>query len=896
MTPNVLARPLAGSARTLMPARTPQVIGVLVFALGLTVMVGWVLKVLPLVQILPGFIAMVFNTALCFALSGLALATNRPVVRRVFAIAVAVIAATVWSQDFFRFNLGIDQLAVRVFFPDTSPFPGRMAPQTCICFLLTAFTLFSLSLPYRRWLSLLTQAIAIVIGIAGFVSLIGYSLQLELIYSWYRYTRMAVHTAGGFALLAIGLWLAWYRYTIDAGAFDEHEDQRINFIGAALIIVVAVTAGISGFALLAGHTERVALHALTLELDGHRRALSHAIAERERDVEWLASSNAVRRSLAAAGNAPSDREIAALNAALTEFVAHDVIAIAAYSASGSLLAQSGSSWRTAPIAIDLSPSATLLWQDETRIRVVKPILDDSQRVLGTLAVEVKFPLLAQLIASTADVSATADLRVCGPLDDASMQCLPTRLDDQSAAIAPRTVRGVELPMSEALRGLSGARVFLNYRLRHSVGAFAKLDDAALALVMQQETQDTYAAIRMPLRTLMICLVLLVVAAIVMLRWQVAPLVRKTMAAKADAAANATRVESIMNSVPDGIITIDRDGVVVEANPAVSTLFGYSKEELVGRNVKVLMPAAMHEAHDAGFGRFFRSGERKIVGCGSVEVPARRKDGSEFVMQLSLTEMMLDTQRFIVGIMRDVTERKAAERLKDEFISVVSHELRTPLTSISGSLGLMAAGAGGELPPKATRLVQIANQNSERLTRLINDILDLEKAEGGKLQLAIAPHSIRDVIEQVVEANQPYAQRLGVKLAFENFDIEGYVAVDRDRFAQVLTNVISNAAKFSPAGETVRIRIAASDATSLRIEIADRGSGIPEAFRPRLFQKFAQADSSDTRAKGGTGLGLSIAKSLIESMGGAIGYTTSEMGTTFFITAPRASDAAREHVA
>ena len=892
MTPDPSSPPL--TARTSMPARAPQVLGVLVFALGLTVMAGWVLQLRPLVQIVPGFIAMVFNTALCFALTGLALATKRPRARRALAAAVGVIAGVVWSQDFFRINLGIDQLAMRVFFPDTSPFPGRMAPQTCICFLLAALTLISLTLPYRRWLSLLTQAIAITIGIAGFISLIGYSLQLELIYSWYRYTRMAVHTAGGFALLGIGLWLAWYRYTIDAGAFDEHEDQRINFIGAALIIVVAVTAGISGFALLAGHTERVALHALTLELDGHRRALANAIDERERDAQWLARAPAIRGAFLA-GVEASDKHRAALRTTLEDFLAQDVVAVAAYSAQGSLLAQAGSNWRTTPIAIELSENITLLWQQETRIRVVTPVVDAKDTFVGSLAVEMKFPVLAQLVASSEGVSASADLRVCGTLDDSSMQCLPTRLDPQAAVMAPRSVRGVELPASEALRGESGARVFLNYRLRYSVGAFGKLANANLALVMQQETQDTYAAIRKPLRTLMICLVLLVVGAIVMLRWQIAPLVRKTMAAKAEAAANATRVASIMNSVPDGIITIDRHGVVVETNPAVSMLFGYAKEELVGRNVKVLMPASMHDAHDAGFTRFFRSGERKLVGRGSVEVPARRKDGSEFVMQLSLTDMTLDTQRFVVGIMRDVTERRAAERLKDEFISVVSHELRTPLTSISGSLGLMAAGAGGELPPKATRLVQIANQNSERLTRLINDILDLEKADGGKLQLTIAPHFASEVVEQVVESNQPYAQRFAVKLAIEDLGIDGLVAVDRDRFAQVLTNIISNAAKFSPQGETVRIRIAASDATSLRIEITDRGSGIPESFRPRLFQKFAQADSSDTRAKGGTGLGLSIAKSLIESMGGAIAYSTSAVGTTFSVTVPRA-EAARDRVA
>lgn len=879
---------------TLMPARAPQLIGALVFALGVLVMSGWVFHVQPLVQILPGFIAMVFNTALCFALAGLALATRSVPLRRALGGVLAIVAALVWSQDFFRIDLGVDQFIVDVFFPDTSPFPGRMAPQTCICFLLVAFTLVSLTFPYRRWLSLLTQTVTIVVGIAGFISLIGYSLQLELIYSWYRYTRMAVHTAGGFTVLALGLWLAWYRMTIEAGAFDEHEDQRINFIGGALIIIVAVVAGISGFSLLARHTERIALHALTIELDGQLRALDDALSERARDVEWIARLPALRERLADVADDP--KAVVGLQEWLSTLIADDVAAINVYSAQGSLLASAGAPWRNAEIDIAALPQVRLLWQDGARARVFERLTGAEHTTIGSIEVELDLPLVAQMIRSTAKVSATGDLRICGDLDDTSMQCLPTRLEPNAARAAPRTMRGVELPMSLALRGESGARVFLSYRERNSVGAYGRLPESGVALVMQQETEDTYAAIRRPLRTLMICLVLLVSAAIVMLRWQVAPLVRKTMAAKAEAAANAMRVASIMNSVPDGIITIDRAGNIVEANPAVSALFGYAKEELLGRNVKVLMPQSMHAAHDAGHRRFTTTGERKLVGRGSVEVPALRKDGSEFVMQLSLTELTLETQRFIVGIMRDVTERKAAERLKDEFISVVSHELRTPLTSISGSLGLMAAGAGGELPPKASRLVQIANQNSERLTRLINDILDLEKADGGKLQLTIAPQSVRSIVEHAIEANQLYVQRFGVQLVLDPSSEDGIVAVDRDRLAQVLTNIISNAAKFSPQGENVHVRVVSGEA-AMRIEVVDRGSGIPESFRPRMFQKFAQADSSDKRAKGGTGLGLSIAKSLIEGMGGSIGYESSSAGTTFHVTVPRAvEELPREHVA
>jgi PAS domain S-box-containing protein len=893
---NPTASGMLGTApeRPSMSARAPEIVGALVVAIGVTVMLGWLFRIPELVRIVPGFIAMVFNTALCFVLVGVALIVRKPIVRRTVAVTFGLIAATVWSQDFFRINLGIDQLFFREFLPDASLFPGRMAPQTCICFLLAAFTLYGLTLPYRRWLSNAMQTITIVIAVAGFLSLIGYSLQLELIYSWYRYTRMAVHTAGGFVVLSLGLWLEWFRITVAAGAFEEHEDQRINFIGGGLIVIVAVIAGISGFSLLARHTERIALHSLTIELDGQIRALENMLADRVADVELFAQAPSLLQRLELLKTEPTNAGVLEglqnwTRAAMTR----DVAAVGIYSASDVPIAFAGDPWREAPIAIQVVPFVQLLWVDSARVRIRAPVVNAAGEKLGALEMEVNAPLFTQLARSTANVSTTADLRICGDRDVKTMQCLPTRLDPVPRAAAPRTVRGVELPMSLALKGQSGAHVFLNYRERNSVGAYRALPGAQLGLVMQQEADDTYVAIRTPLRTLMLFLAALVIAATLLLRWQIAPLVRKTMAAKAEAATNATRVASIMNSVPDGIITIDLSGNIVEVNPAVSALFGYSKDELIGRNVSVLMPESMRAAHETGHKRFVSTGEAKLVGRGPVEVPAIRKDGSEFLMQLSLTSMKLDSQHFIVGIMRDITERKAAERLKDEFISVVSHELRTPLTSISGSLGLMAAGAGGELPPKATRLVQIANQNSERLARLINDILDLEKAKGGKLQLTIEPHAVKSIVEHVIEANQPYVQRLGVHLVLEPGYDTAVVAVDRDRLSQVLTNIISNAAKFSPAGESVRMHILNAGAQFVRIDVVDRGQGIPDAFRSRIFQKFAQADSSDTRAKGGTGLGLSIAKSLIESMGGTISYQSSAAGTTFHVMVPRAQDAVQE---
>jgi signal transduction histidine kinase len=234
------------------------------------------------------------------------------------------------------------------------------------------------------------------------------------------------------------------------------------------------------------------------------------------------------------------------------------------------------------------------------------------------------------------------------------------------------------------------------------------------------------------------------------------------------------------------------------------------------------------------------------------------------------------------VMRDVTKRKEVDRLKSEFISTVSHELRTPLTSIGGALGLIAGGAVGQTTPKMMSLINLAKSNSDRLGRLINDLLDIEKIEAGKIEIIMKPLDLMGLIEHSIEANRTYADGFGVQLKIAGRVPGGSVLADVDRLEQVMANLLSNAAKFSPRGETVDVSVEQID-ECFRISITDRGPGIPKAFHSRIFQKFAQADASDTRQKGGTGLGLSITKALVERMGGRIEFRPGvDRGTTFVV--------------
>jgi signal transduction histidine kinase len=242
---------------------------------------------------------------------------------------------------------------------------------------------------------------------------------------------------------------------------------------------------------------------------------------------------------------------------------------------------------------------------------------------------------------------------------------------------------------------------------------------------------------------------------------------------------------------------------------------------------------------------------------------------------------------VTGINLDITDLRRLENIKREFISVVSHELRTPLTSIRGSLGLVINNAAGEVPEPAKELLRVADRNAERLAALIEDLLDIETLETGKLRLELIPQRLAPLIERALSANGPYAHAHEVNLALGGNYADACAAVDSNRLLQVVTNLLSNAVKFSPTGATVEVILCEAGDHGIRVEVRDHGPGISHAFQPHVFGKFTQGDSSDSRARGGTGLGLALSKALVEQMGGTIGFeTTLGTGTTFFLELPR----------
>jgi len=243
--------------------------------------------------------------------------------------------------------------------------------------------------------------------------------------------------------------------------------------------------------------------------------------------------------------------------------------------------------------------------------------------------------------------------------------------------------------------------------------------------------------------------------------------------------------------------------------------------------------------------------------------------------------------FVTGTVQDITERKKAERLKNEFVSTVSHELRTPLTSIYGGLKMVLAGVAGELPDKIHKLVALAFNNSERLNLLINDLLDIQKIEAGQMSFKFQPVDVLALVRRAIDENTGYAEKFKVSYSFADKAVPQGLMIngDENRLCQVLANFLSNAVKYSEPEEVIEIRVEMTTPW-ITFSVTDHGTGIPKDFQPKVFEKFAQADSSDTRKRGGTGLGLSVCKALVESHNGEIGFKTKlGEGTTFFFRLP-----------
>lgn len=332
------------------------------------------------------------------------------------------------------------------------------------------------------------------------------------------------------------------------------------------------------------------------------------------------------------------------------------------------------------------------------------------------------------------------------------------------------------------------------------------------------------------------------------------------------------LESIIENLPYSVIVTDESGVIKFTNKNTENFFDCKQNDYINKNLnEFLSTANIEEMQD------------------SIKYDFKTSNNEGHILYLKLERKTIkhNNELYYIFTLLDETQNKEAEKLKNQFVSMISHELRTPLTSIRGALGLVSSGVLGTLPDKVKELVDIAGSNSIRLVNIINDILDLEKIKAGKMEFNFNKYPLIELINETVDFNKGYAAQYNVEYkVVQNIDKE-LVNVDKDRFIQVLTNLLSNAAKFSIKNEKVIISVDRNN-YMLRVSVTNKGAGIPEEAHSKIFESFSQVKNSGVRRKDGTGLGLSISKSIMQKMGGNIGFSSIvNQETTFYFELPEA---------
>lgn len=484
---------------------------------------------------------------------------------------------------------------------------------------------------------------------------------------------------------------------------------------------------------------------------------------------------------------------------------------------------------------------------------------------------------------------TSSLRSIDELE----RLLRARLEVMTELIAARDHGGVAAAVAivETSRGK-----ILTDKIRARIAALQSEEHGDL-LERERDTRErARQATTAVLATVIVGILLLVAATVIIDR-----VVRQREKIQA-ALHNAERVQrAILDSANYSMISTDTSGAIITMNATAEKLLQYRHAELEGESIGRLHDSRELAARAEGLARAMgmpvMAGTEALVAKARYGVPDEaeftylRKDGTRFPVLVSVTALRNERSHLsgFLMIASDLSEKQAIQRMKDEFVSVVSHELRTPLTAIKGALGLLAGNAMGTLPDPASRMLQLALNNTERLGRLVNDILDLERIESGRMKMEKRPSSVQDLMAQAAEAVRVMAEEAGVSIAVSPLAHEIYA--DPDRIVQAFVNLLSNAIKFSPRGSRVDF---SAEAANERVvfRIRDYGRGIPAGKLETIFERFEQVDASDAREKGGSGLGLAICRGIVTQHGGSVwAESQTGSGSTFFVRLPLAANSA-----
>ncbi len=875
-------------------ATVARLAGLLLVLLGSAVMLGWALQLAPLVRVLPDYPPMVFNTALSFVLAGSALLAPLVDARRfrwassALGGLIALIACLVLAQHLLTIDLGIDWPALHAW----ARVPGRMVVGTACGFLLGGVVLMVANHAEARNARMLLPLLAVAPGIIGLLGIAGYLVHAHLLFPGYFLAGMAVHTAVGHLVFAIGLWAAGKQQAWGRLPQFRDEVDRISLTAATILALLAFGAGIATFAMLQARVQTQVGDSVLAALARRAETFNDVLEAQRVNARVAATRPAVIGNLRIIQAGQDDgANLANIRAVVETFIKLGFSALAYQDLAGKAVAEGGVFVRAPALAVTLggTDAAELLWDQGFVLRQRISVRDAGGQV-GTVLTEQPLAILTRMAARPARLGPSEETGIC-VMRAAALHCFPQRLNPTPYSTPLVNIDGAPLPMTRAVRGETGVLITRDYRQQNVIAAFGPVGDTGLGMVVKVDTAEIFRSIREQMLLAAGVLLLLTIGGTWLLRARIKPLAAEIMAGAAKLRDNRERFQTVVAGVKDyAVIELDPGGHIVSWNAGAQRIKGYAAEEIIGRHFSIFYPEeaiaqgipAMELRILAAEGRFEDEGWRL------------RKDGSRFWASVVITALFDESGvlRGHLKFTRDISERRRLEQslleknlelesaaaAKDRFFAGMSHELRTPLNAIIGFTGTLLMKLPGPLNAVQEKQLRLVQAGGRHLLSLINDLLDLARLDAGHPDLRPQAIDCRALLEELAATMRPQAEQKGLALALDLPPEAVTLHADRRALTQIMINLLGNAIKFTEHG-AIGLRLEqrpAIDGRRVAISVADSGQGIAPADQARIFEAYSRGAAAERRKQEGTGLGLHLSHKLARAMGGSLEFR-SEVG-------------------